>query len=69
MASIANTDDLGFYVIHPLDDEPEEKFSTEGLGRMSLSPAVRISLTALRFYLVLMMILVLYKVLTIAGVF
>jgi hypothetical protein len=57
-----------YYVIHPLDDAPEEKRSTEGLGRMHMSRAAKISLGALRVYLVLMVFLVLFKVLTLAGV-
>jgi hypothetical protein len=57
-----------YYVVHPLDDEPEEKCSTEGLGRMQMSRAAKISLGALRLYLVLMIFLVLFKVLTLAGV-
>ena len=30
--------------IHPLDDVPEQKCSTEGLGRIAMTSAVRISL-------------------------
>jgi hypothetical protein len=58
-----------FVVIHPLDDVPEEKVDTENLGPMTMTASVRISLLSLRAYLVLMMILVLYHVLDLAGLF
>ena len=57
-----------FRVIHPLDDEPEEKCSTEGLGPIAMTPAVRISLTVLRGYLILMTLMLGYHVLDLAGV-
>ena len=56
-----------FVVIHPLDDVPEEKVDTESLGPMAMTASVRISLLTLRAYLVLMMLLVLYHVLVLAG--
>lgn len=62
-------DERDFLVIHPLDDVQEQKVDTEHLGPMRMTPAVRISLLALRGYLVLMMMLVLYRVLELAGVF
>jgi hypothetical protein len=58
-----------FVVIHPLDDLPEQKVDTEGLGPMTLTMSVRISLLSLRAYLVLMMLLVFYHVLGLAGLF
>ena len=58
-----------FVVVHPLDDVPEEKVDTENLGPMTMTPSVRISLLSLRAYLVLMMILVFYHVLGLAGLF
>ncbi len=58
-----------FLVIHPLDDVQEQKVETKHLGPMKMTPAVRISLLALRGYLVLMMLLVLYHVLDLAGMF
>jgi hypothetical protein len=39
-----------FHVIHPLDDAPEQKCSSQGLGHIAITPAVRISLTVLRGY-------------------
>ena len=58
-----------FVVIHPLDDLPEEKVDTEALGPMPMTMSVRISLLSLRAYLVLMMLLVFYRVLAMAGLF
>jgi hypothetical protein len=62
-------DEREFLVIHPLDDLQEQKIETEHLGPMRMTPAVRISLLALRGYLTLMMLLVLYHVLDLAGAF
>jgi len=58
-----------FLVIHPLDDVQEQKIETKHLGPMKMTPAVRISLLVLRGYLVLMMLLVLFHVLDLAGAF
>ncbi|MDR3700277.1 MAG: hypothetical protein P4L56_11610 [Candidatus Sulfopaludibacter sp.] len=58
-----------FVVIHPLDDVPEEKVDTRNLGPMAMTLSVRISLLSLRAYLVLMMVLVFYHVLDLAGLF
>lgn len=58
-----------FVVIHPLDDEPEQKVDIESLGPMPMTTSVRVSLYSLRGYLVLMMMLVLYHVLHLAGLF
>jgi hypothetical protein len=58
-----------FVVIHPLDDLPEEKVDTESLGPMAMTMSVRISLLSLRAYLVLMMLLVFYHVMAMAGLF
>jgi hypothetical protein len=74
MATMTNPIELNeltnhFVVVHPLDDLPEEKVDTENLGPMKMTPAVRISLLTLRAYLGLMMLLVLYHVLDLAGLF
>lgn len=58
-----------YLVVHPLDDVQEQKVDTAHLGPMRMTPAVRISLMALRGYLVLMMLLVLYHALDLAGLF
>ena len=54
-------------VVHPLDDMPEQKVETTHLGPMRLTATVRISLLALRGYLILMILLLLYHVLRLAG--
>jgi hypothetical protein len=64
-----NTERRTFQVIHPLFDEPEEKRSPEGLGRMAMTRSVILSLFALRGYLIVMALLVGYRLLTFAGVF
>jgi len=58
-----------FYVVHPLDDLPEEKCNAEDLGPMPMTRSVKWSLMALRGYLILMGLLVAYHVLELAGVF
>lgn len=68
--SIETTElDGRFVVIHPLDDLPEEKVDTESLGPMAMTASVRISLLSLRAYLVLMILLVFYRVVLLAGWF
>jgi len=58
-----------YQVIHPLDDIPEEKRAPlDSIGQISMTPMVRFSLMALRGYLLLMILLVLYRVMTLAGV-
>lgn len=74
MATMTNPIDMQklanhFVVVHPLDDVREEKVDTENLGPMAMTASVRISLLSLRAYLVLMMLLVLYHVLDLAGLF
>ena len=58
-----------FVVIHPLDDLPEQKIDTESLGPMAMTGSVKLSLLSLRAYLVLMMLLVFYRVVGLAGWF
>lgn len=55
-----------FYLIHPLDDVQEQKFTGEGLGKMAMTKSVRISLILLRVYLLLMFLLVICHVVDIA---
>lgn len=57
-----------FSILHPLDDEPEEKVDTEHLGPMQMTKTVRICLFALRGYLLLMFGLLGFRVLQLAGV-
>ena len=69
MATIQNSYNPEFFrVIHPLDDAPESKCSSDGLGHITMTPAVRISLTVLRGYLLAMSAMLLYHVLDLAGV-
>lgn len=58
-----------FYVVHPLDDKPEEKRKADDLGPMPMTRSVKWSLFALRGYLVLMGLLVAYHALDLAGLF
>jgi hypothetical protein len=58
-----------YVVVHPLDDLPEEKVDTTILGTMAMTTSVKLSLLALRSYLIVMVLLVLYHVLDLAGVF
>jgi hypothetical protein len=57
----------GFRVVHPLDDIAEQKCSTEGLGKIRMTQAVRVSLGGLRAYLILMTLMLVYHVLDLSG--
>ena len=54
-------------VVHPLEDAPEQKCVSEGLGQIAMTPSVRLSLKILRGYLTLMTAMLLYHVLDLAG--
>ena len=56
-----------YFVVHPLDDTPEEKIDTENLGPMPMTAAVKWSLFSLRAYLIVMFALVLYRVVSLGG--
>ncbi|PSH05418.1 MAG: hypothetical protein CXZ00_01630 [Acidobacteria bacterium] len=58
-----------YLVVHPLNDVAEEKVDTSALGPMPMTTSVRLSLMALRGYLVLMALLVGYHCVDLAGVF
>ncbi len=58
-----------FVVVHPLDDVAEEKVDTTSLGPMPMTRTVKLSLMALRGYLLVMGLLVAYHVMDLAGVF
>ena len=62
-------DERRFEVIHPLDDAPEKKVNVDSLGPMPMTRSVKWSLIALRTYLGLMVVLVFFKVLGLAGLF
>ncbi len=69
LSQTANVGPNAFLVIHPLDDGPEEKRDVSALGPMPMTRSVRFSLLALRAYLLLMIGLVAYHVLVLAGAF
>ena len=58
-----------YVVVPPLDDVPEKKVDTTHLGHMPMTTIVRLSLISLRAYLLLMVCLVFYHVLDLAGLF
>jgi hypothetical protein len=58
-----------YEVVHPLDDVPEEKCSPEKLGAIKMTPTVKLSLLALRGYLILIVAMVFFSVLHQAGLF
>jgi hypothetical protein len=49
-------------VIHPLDDVPEQKLYREGMGRIRMTRAAKLSLLTLRGYLIVMLALVAWRV-------
>lgn len=59
----------GHFVVHPLDDLPEQKREMDHLPPMKMTVSVRLSLIVLRVYLILMGLMMLYHVLDLAGVF
>lgn len=58
-----------YFVVHPLDDIAERKIDMDTLGPLPMTTAVKLSLFALRGYLILMFLLVLYRVAQISGLF
>ena len=58
-----------FIVIHPLDDAPEEKVDMAGVRPLRLTASVKLSLMALRGYLILMTLLLLYHFMDLSGWF
>jgi hypothetical protein len=59
--------DGALLVVHPLDDLAEEKCQTDNLGHTPMTPMVKWSLIALRTYLIVMALMVLYRCLQLAG--
>jgi hypothetical protein len=57
-----------FRVVHPLDDVTEQKCSSEGLGPIRMTRAVRVSLWVLRGYLLAMTMMLVYHVVNPAGI-
>jgi len=70
MASIQSSyEPQCFRVIHPLNDVPEQKCSSAGLGQIAMTWPVRICLGILRAYLAAMTLMLGYHVLDLAGAF
>jgi hypothetical protein len=46
-----NANESAYWVVHPLDDLPEQKRDVSAVGPMPMTPAVRLWLLALRGYL------------------
>ena len=67
-AIIKSSKDQVYYVVHPLDDEPEEKIDVDNAGPMEMTRSTRFALLALQVYLVIMLALLAYRVLIMAGV-
>lgn len=65
---IGRLPDGKFLVVHPLDDVAEHKCDTESLGYAPMTPTVRWSLIALRSYLVVMTLMVVYRCLQLAHI-
>ncbi len=57
-----------FRVIHPLEDAPEAKRQSAGLGPIEMTLPVRVSLIVLRAYLLAMGLMLIEHVLDLAGV-
>ena len=62
-------DTRNLYVVHPLDDAPEQKCDPDRIGPMQMSATVKLSLLTLRGYLLVMIGLALYRLLSVCGVF
>jgi len=56
-----------YYVVHPLDDEPEEKCDPAALGPLKLSRSERVVLVALQGYLLVITGLAIYRVVDLAN--
>lgn len=55
-------------VVHPLFDSPEQKLDTDRLPPMVMTRSVKLSLMALRGYLILMTLMLAYHFLDLAGI-
>ncbi len=64
-----NTPRETFEVIHPIYDVHEEKLTGAELGKIKLTPTVKLSLLALRLYIITMGSLLIYHVLDLVGLF
>jgi hypothetical protein len=57
----------GFVVIHPLHDAPETKCNADDLGPLKLTPGCRLALIAVRAYLVAIMLMGGYRMVTLVS--
>lgn len=55
-------------VVHPLFDGPEQKLDIDNLPPMQLTRSVTLALFALRAYLILMAVMLVYHFLDLAGI-
>ena len=55
---------LAHQMVHPLDAPPEQKLFHAELGRMALTPRVKVALFILQGYLGIMVLLVGWKLIT-----
>ena len=62
-----NPEPIRYTVIHPLHDVPEAKCNIDDLGPLKLTPGCRTALVAVRFYLVAIMLMGVYRVVTLIG--
>jgi hypothetical protein len=64
----ARSEEVGvYYVVHPLDDEPEEKCDPATLGPMKLSRTQRAILVGLQGYIIVLAGLAIYRVIDLTG--
>lgn len=57
-----------FVITHPLFDEPEEKIDADKAGPLKMGFAVKWSLILLRFYLIVIVLLSIYRVLQLGHI-
>jgi hypothetical protein len=57
-----------YVVIHPIYDQHEEKVDIAKLGPMKMTPGVRLALMSLRGYLLVMVGMLAYRFIDMAGV-
>ncbi|HEK19427.1 MULTISPECIES: hypothetical protein [unclassified Mucilaginibacter] len=57
-----------FTVVHPLFDKPEQKVDIENAGPMHVTRATWFALFALRAYLLIMILLAVYRFMVLAGI-
>jgi uncharacterized membrane protein (DUF485 family) len=63
-----HSDEQSYVVIHPLDDQPEQKKDLSNFEPMKMTFTVRLSLIILRVYLISMILLLAYHFLNLTGI-